>query len=83
MPLVTCLGGRIRRPWFDALPLGCPTPWHSTLAEANLKRPALIFEEVFFVLLGRVRGGLGKAGQEMVRLIDKDFLQTWSRNRTH
>ena len=68
--------------------LGAQAPRRSTLADANLKRPASIFEEVFFFLLGQVREGWGKTGQEMVRLIDSTTIDLnlnryqWAKFRT-
>ncbi len=51
--------------------LGTRAICRSSLADANSKRPAAIFQETFFYLLDQVRQRLPrKDAQEMVRLID-------------
>jgi hypothetical protein len=43
----------------------------STLADANAKRPSALFEDVFHVLLGKLKGGKGAGeARDLVMLID-------------
>jgi Domain of unknown function (DUF4372) len=49
--------------------LGATAPKRSTLADANAKRPAALFADLFDVVLGQAQRGLRKATQEAVRLI--------------
>ncbi len=50
--------------------LGAAAPKRSTLADANAKRPAKLFAELFDVLLAQAHRGLRKASQDAIRLID-------------
>jgi IS4 transposase len=50
--------------------LGATAPKRSTLADANAKRPAALFAELFDVVLAQAHRGLRKATKEAVRLID-------------
>lgn len=50
--------------------LGAKVPKRSTLADANAKRPAKLFAELFDVLLAQAHRGLRKASKDAVRLID-------------
>ena len=51
--------------------LGTSSVQRSSLSDANAQRPAIIFAEVLYFLLQKVRGQLPKkAEKEMVRLID-------------
>jgi hypothetical protein len=50
--------------------LGATAPRRSTLADANAKRPAALFADLFDVVLAQAHRGLRKATQEAVRLID-------------
>ncbi len=55
--------------------LGTRTIRRSSLAEANSKRPKLIFQETFYYLLEQVRDRLPrKDANEMVRLIDSSTI---------
>lgn len=50
--------------------VGAAAPKRSTLADANAKRPAKLFAELFDVLLGQAHRGLRKASKDAIRLID-------------
>jgi IS4 transposase len=50
--------------------VGAAAPKRSTLADANTKRPAKLFAELFDVLLGQAHRGLRKASKDAIRLID-------------
>jgi IS4 transposase len=50
--------------------LGVSAPKRSTLADANAKRPARLFADLFDVLLAQAHRGLRKASKDAVRLID-------------
>ena len=50
--------------------LGATAPKRSTLADANAKRPAPLFAELFDVVLAQAHRGLRKATKDAVRLID-------------
>lgn len=50
--------------------IGASAPKRSTLADANAKRPARLFAELFDVLLAQAHRGLRKASKDAVRLID-------------
>jgi IS4 transposase len=50
--------------------LGAAAPKRSTLADANAKRPARLFAELFDALLAQAHRGLRKASQDAIRLID-------------
>jgi len=50
--------------------LGATAPKRSTLADANAKRPAALFADLFDVVLAQAHRGLRKATQDVVRLID-------------
>ena len=50
--------------------LGATAPKRSTLADANARRPAALFAELFDVVLAQAHRGLRKATKEAVRLID-------------
>jgi putative transposase len=55
--------------------LGTRSISRSSLAEANSKRPRMIFQETFYYLLGQVREQLpSKDANEMVRLIDSSTI---------
>ncbi len=65
--------------------LGAAAPKRSTLADANAKRPAKLFAELFDVLLAQAHRGLRKASQDAIRLIDatriplNDLSTSWAR----
>jgi IS4 transposase len=50
--------------------LGVTAPRRSTLADANSRRPAAVFVDVFAALLAQAHPGLRRATKEAVRLID-------------
>lgn len=50
--------------------LGATAPRRSTLADANAKRPAALFADIFDVVLAQAHRGLRKATKDAVRLID-------------
>ncbi len=52
--------------------LGIKAPKRSTLADANRRRPADVFVELFQVLLRQAHPGLRRNTNEAVRLIDFD-----------
>ncbi len=54
--------------------LGCATISRSTLADANAKRPAAVFSELFTALLGRAQPKLASKARECVHLIDSTTL---------
>ena len=69
--------------------LGTRTISRSSLADANGKRPGMIYQETFYYLLEQVRDRLpGKAANEMVRLIDSSTIDLnlnqfeWARFRS-
>lgn len=55
--------------------VGGRAPARSTLADANAKRPAALFGELFTLLLGQARRGLRKSTKEAVRLIDATHIR--------
>jgi hypothetical protein len=65
--------------------LGVTAPKRSTLADANMLRPAAVFAELFEALLGQVHRGLRKASADAVRLIDSSriTLNSLSRDWAH
>lgn len=65
--------------------LGVAAPKRATLADANAKRPAAVFTELFEALLGQAHRGLRKASKEAVRLIDSSriTLNSLSRDWAH
>ena len=50
--------------------LGLRAVRRSTLADANRRRPAGLFEDVLAALVGQLSGAAGRQGREMLRLID-------------
>jgi IS4 transposase len=50
--------------------LGVTAPKRSTLADANAKRPARLFAELFDVVLAQAHRGLRKSSKDAIRLID-------------
>lgn len=50
--------------------LGAAAPHRSTLADANAKRPARVFVDLFGALLERARPGLRRHAREAIHLID-------------
>jgi endo-1,4-beta-D-glucanase Y len=50
--------------------IGAAAPKRSTLADANAKRPARLFAELFDMLLAQAHRGLRKASKDAIRLID-------------
>jgi IS4 transposase len=50
--------------------LGATAPKRSTLADANAKRPAALFADLFDVVLAQAHRGLRKATKDAVRLVD-------------
>jgi IS4 transposase len=54
--------------------LGVTAPKKSTLADANAKRPAALFAELFAILLKQAHPGLRRASKEALRLIDSTSL---------
>lgn len=61
--------------------LGVAAPKRATLADANAKRPAAVFAELFEMLLGQAHRGLRKASKEAVRLIDSSRITLNSLSR--
>jgi len=61
----------------------------STLAEANESRPVAIYEELFYSMLGKVRGSVANEAREVTRLIDSTTISLnqhdfeWAKFRTH
>lgn len=65
--------------------LGAVAPKRSTLADANARRPAAVFSELFDILRAQAHRGLRKASKEAVRLIDSSriTLNALSRDWAH
>lgn len=69
--------------------LGATAPKRSTLADANAKRPAALFADLFDLLLAQAHRGLRKATKEAVRLIDATHIplnalsSSWARHDAH
>ena len=53
---------------------------HSTLADANKKRPVKIFKELFYSLLCQVRQETAKEAQQAIRLIDSTTIDLHKQN---
>lgn len=54
--------------------LGCRGVKRSTLAAANMKRPAALYEALFTMLLGKVQAAVGKEAQTVVKLLDSTVI---------
>ena len=69
--------------------LGATVPARSTLADANAKRPAQLFADLFAVLAARASPGLRRATREAVHLVDAssirltDISRAWADYETH
>ena len=50
--------------------LGATVPARSTLADANAKRPAQLFADLFAVLTAQASPGLRRATREAIHLVD-------------
>lgn len=69
--------------------LGATVPARSTLADANAKRPAQVFADLFSLLATQAAPGLRRATREAVHLIDASSIrltqlsQAWADYETH
>ena len=69
--------------------LGVKSIKRSTLAKANEERPVAIYEELFYMMLNKVRGSVANEAKEVVRLIDSTTISlnqqqfAWAKFRTH
>jgi hypothetical protein len=69
--------------------LGATAPARSTLADANAKRPAQLFADMFAVLATRASAGLRRATREAVHLVDASSIRltevsrAWADYETH
>lgn len=55
--------------------LGATAPARSTLADANAKRPAQLFADMFAVLAARASPGLRRATREAIHLVDASSIR--------
>ena len=69
--------------------LGATPPARSTLADANAKRPAQLFADLFAVLIAQASPGLRRMVRETVHLVDAssirltDISRTWADYKAH
>jgi len=69
--------------------LGATAPARSTLADANAKRPAQLFADLFAVLAASASPGLRRATREAIHLVDAssirltDISRAWADYKTH
>lgn len=69
--------------------LGATAPARSTLADANAKRPAQLFADLFAVLAAQASPGLRRAAREAIHLVDAssirltDISRAWANYKAH